>query len=84
LRSGRPGTFPTPEEAAAYPYTEAERAFIDDRRSSQIIGSPDTVAKQVAELLESTGADELMVTTMVHDPVDRLRSFELLADLLIH
>jgi luciferase family oxidoreductase group 1 len=84
LRSGRPGTFPTPEEAAAYPYTDAERAFIDDRRSSQIIGSPDTVAKQVAELLESTGADELMVTTMVHDPVDRLRSFELLADLLIH
>jgi luciferase family oxidoreductase group 1 len=83
LRTGRPGPFPTPEEAAAYPYTEAERAFVDDRRSSQIVGSPDTVAEQVDQLLASTGADELMVTTMVHDHSDRLRSFELLAELLI-
>jgi luciferase family oxidoreductase group 1 len=83
LRSGRPGRFPTPEEAAEYPYSEAERAFIDDRLQTQIIGSPDTVAREVQELLASTGADELMVTTMVHDHSDRLRSFELLADLLI-
>ena len=27
-----------------------------------------------------TGADELMITTMVHGPADRLRSYELLAE----
>ena len=31
LRSGRPGPMPSPEEAAAYPYTDLERAFIEDR-----------------------------------------------------
>ena len=31
-------------------------------------------------LVRETGVDELMVTTMVHDHADRLRSFELLAD----
>jgi len=84
LRTGRPGPFPTPEEAASYPYTEAELAFIADRRSSQIIGSPDTVRSEVEELLAATAADELMVTTMVHDQEDRLRSYELVADLFIN
>ncbi|WP_043724729.1 LLM class flavin-dependent oxidoreductase [Kutzneria sp. 744] len=78
LRSGRPGLFPSSEEAAAYPYTDLERLFIEDRARSMIIGGPETVARGVAELLEKTEADELMVTTMVHDHNDRLRSYELL------
>ena len=81
LRSGRPGPVPSPEEAAAYPYDELERAFVEDRQASQIIGSPETVSRQITELLTATVADELMITTMVYDPADRLRSFELLADL---
>ncbi|MBV9208779.1 MAG: LLM class flavin-dependent oxidoreductase [Actinobacteria bacterium] len=79
LRSGRPGPLPSPEEAAAYPYTELERAFVEDRQATQIIGSPQTVRRGLTELLEATAADELMVTTMVYDPADRLRSFDLVA-----
>ena len=30
-------------------------------------------------LLEGDRADELMLTTLTHDPADRLRSFELIA-----
>ena len=81
LRSGRPGPLPSPEEAAAYPYNELERAFVADRRATQIIGAPATVRRGLAELLTATAADELMLTTMVFDPADRLRSFELVADL---
>ena len=81
LRSGRPGPVPSPEEAAAYPYNELERAFVEDRHASNIIGSPETVNRGIAELLTATAADELMITTMVYDPADRLRSFELIADL---
>ena len=47
----------------------------------QIIGSPETVRRGITELLEATAADELMITTMVFDPADRLSSFELVADL---
>ena len=36
---------------------------------------------QISELVDATKADELMITTMVHDSADRLRSFELVADL---
>ena len=67
---------PSPEEAAAYPYTELERAFVEDRQATQVIGAPQTVQRGIADLLDATAADELMITTMVFDPADRLSSFE--------
>jgi luciferase family oxidoreductase group 1 len=82
LRLGRPGAVPTPEEAAAYPYTAEERAFVDQRLGSQVIGSPETVREGVTDLVERTGVDELMVVTSTHDGEDRLRSYRLLADAL--
>jgi len=81
LRSGRPGPLPSPEEAAAYRYNDMERAFVEDRQATQILGAPQTVRQGLADLLASTAADELMLTTVVFDPADRLRSFELVADL---
>ena len=83
MRVGSGGVMllPSPEEAAAYPYSDSERAFVEDRQASQIIGSPGTVRRGVAGLLEATQADELMITTMVFDPADRLTSFNLVADL---
>jgi luciferase family oxidoreductase group 1 len=81
LRQGNPGTLPTPRETADHVYTDVERAFVEDRLSSQIIGSQDTVRAGIAELLESTAADELMITTSVFEQKDRLRSFELIANL---
>ncbi|MFY9927403.1 MAG: LLM class flavin-dependent oxidoreductase [Streptosporangiaceae bacterium] len=81
LRSGNPGPMPSPEEAAAHPYNDLERAFIEDRLATQILGSPETVQRGITELLDATKADELMITTMVFDPADRLTSFNLVADL---
>ncbi len=81
LRSGRPGTVPSVEEAEAYPYTAQERAFVQDRLDSQVIGGPATAREGIDALLAATQADELMVTTLVHDPADRLRSYTLLAGL---
>jgi luciferase family oxidoreductase group 1 len=79
LRLGRPGLVPSPEEAAAYPYSDEERAFIEDRLAGQVIGAPETVRDGVRELVERTGVAELMVVTNAHDGADRLRSYELLA-----
>jgi luciferase family oxidoreductase group 1 len=80
LRQGHPGQVPSPEEAAAYPYNDLERAFIADRQSTQLIGAPDTVRSGLEDLLKRTEADELMITTQTYDPADRLRSFELVAE----
>jgi luciferase family oxidoreductase group 1 len=81
LRSGRPGPLPSPEEAATYPYTTLDRHMLEERFGTSIIGSPSTVRRGLDDLLAATGANELMATTMVHDPADRRTSFELLADL---
>jgi luciferase family oxidoreductase group 1 len=80
LRMGRPGKVPSPEEAAAYPYSDVDRAFVTDRQSTQYIGSPDTVLVGLRDLIKRTEVDELMIITQTHDPADRLRSFELLAE----
>jgi luciferase family oxidoreductase group 1 len=79
LRSGRPGKYPTPEEAAEYQFTPHERRLLEAWRS-QVIGDPETVRNQLVELVERTGADELMITTMTHGLEDRLRSYRLVAE----
>jgi luciferase family oxidoreductase group 1 len=81
LRQGRPQALATPEEAAAYPYTDLERQFVADRWEGQAIGSPQTVRAQLEALLRDTEADELMLATMVYDIEDRIRSFELVRKL---
>ncbi|MFF3469175.1 LLM class flavin-dependent oxidoreductase [Streptomyces sp. NPDC001984] len=80
IRAGRPTLLASPEEAAQYPYTPQEREVARQRFEGQALGSPETVARQLAELRERTGADELMLTTQVYDIKDRIRSFELIAE----
>ena len=80
LRSGRPGRFPTPEEAAAYEYSAHEQALLKQRIGSQIVGGPETVRDELIALSTRTDADELIITTAVHAHADRVRSYELVAD----
>jgi luciferase family oxidoreductase group 1 len=82
LRTGRPGTLPSPEEAGAYAFTDADRQLIAGRGNAHVAGDPAQVADQLQALSEQTRADELMITTMVHDPAARLRSYELVAKAL--
>jgi len=81
LRQGRPGLLPTPQEAAAHPWTDLERAAAAERWRDQAVGGPDTVREQLARLLEATGADELILTSMVHGHDDRVRSLEIVRGL---
>lgn len=81
LRRGQPGLLPSPEEAKAYPYTDEERVQMEERRAHHVVGGPETVRARLTELIAQTGADELMVTTMIHDHAERRRSYELLAEI---
>jgi alkanesulfonate monooxygenase SsuD/methylene tetrahydromethanopterin reductase-like flavin-dependent oxidoreductase (luciferase family) len=80
LRMGRPSRMPTPEEARDYPYSVQERAFVEQRLRSAVIGTPLQVKEQLEELVSTYNVNELMITTAVHSHADRIRSFELLAD----
>lgn len=72
--------FPTPDEARAHAWSDADRALVQDRLDTQFVGSPGRVADQLAQLQEATGADELLITTITHGHTDRVRSYELLAE----
>jgi len=78
LRSGRPTTFPSPEEAEAYAFTPGERQLLASRGSAHVSGNPGQVVDALDALVATTAADELMVTTIVWDPAARLHSYELL------
>ena len=80
LRQGRPTPLPTPEEAAEYVFTPTEREIVRSWTGPLIRGAPAHVHSELEALAARTGADELMITTMVHGPADRLRSYELLAE----
>ncbi len=80
MRTGKPGPLPSPEEALSYPYSTAERRLLESYRSMQVVGDPESVREHLTGMAESTGADEVMVTTMVYDHGARLRSYELLAE----
>ena len=43
LRQGRPGLYPTPEEAAEHVYSPLEKQIIGPWRESQVVGDPDQV-----------------------------------------
>ncbi|WP_405537262.1 LLM class flavin-dependent oxidoreductase [Streptomyces sp. NBC_00075] len=80
LRSGRPGLFPTPEEAEAYEFSPMEREFINSWMTNIIHGTADEVRTGLDDLQKRTGADELMLTAHAHRGDLRLRSYELIAD----
>ena len=80
IRSGEGAiAYPTPEEARAHAWTDEDRALVADRVDTQFVGSAGQVADQLEQLQEATGADELIITTITHDPADRVRSYRLLA-----
>ena len=71
--------FPSPSEAAAHVFRPEDRPLIDANRQRQFVGSPTRVASLLRHIAAETGADELMVTTMMYGRTERLRSYELLA-----
>ncbi|RPA56398.1 LLM class flavin-dependent oxidoreductase [Gordonia oryzae] len=78
IRSGH-GAVEYPDPATTPPLDDAQRALVADRLETQFVGSPDTVVERLAALGRLTDADELVITSVTHDHVDRLRSHELLA-----
>ena len=50
------------------------------KRSRQIIGTPAEVKAEIDELVDASGADEVVILTITPSFEDRVRSYELLAE----
>jgi luciferase family oxidoreductase group 1 len=82
LIRGVPGPLPPPTKKLEW--TEEERQMVAAKFGAAIFGSPERVAARLSEFLDQTQADELIVVTNTYRFEDRLRSYELLADLTKH
>ena len=80
LRQGRPIQMCSPEEAAQHEFTPMEREIVRGWHGPLVMGDPQQVRTQLDDLVDRFGVDELMLTTMVYDQADRLRSYELVAE----
>ena len=80
LRTGRLGPLPTPEDAAAYPFTAEERAVVEGVTATHLIGDPATVHDGLVALQHRTEADEIMISTRAHSFEARAASLSLVAE----
>lgn len=81
LRMGRPGKLPAPaKDLSEVP--EATLREVAGALSCSAVGSPETVRRQIAALIDQVKPDEVMVTAMMHDPAKRLESHRISAQIL--
>ncbi|AYF77174.1 LLM class flavin-dependent oxidoreductase [Nocardia yunnanensis] len=78
IRSGA-GAAEYLDPETAPPLPDQQRRLVDDRITTQFVGSPATVAGRLEALRKLTGADEIVVTSVTFDHADRVRSHRLLA-----
>lgn len=79
LRRGTPGQLPPPIKDFEQSMGAQERAMLAQIGSCSAVGSLETITHEMANFIERTGADELMLVSSIFDHRKRLRSFELAA-----
>jgi luciferase family oxidoreductase group 1 len=80
LLRGRPGKLPPPVESMEGQWSRVERVAVEQRTKCSAVGSPETVRRRLEEILQETGADEVIATAQIFDHAARLRSFEIGAE----
>lgn len=81
FEKGRFEEIPTYAAASAYAYTPAEWQRVLSNRSRTVIGTPDEVRENLERLAQEFDVDEIVISTFTERAEDRLRSYELLAEL---
>ena len=82
LRQGSPGPLPPPMADYESQLTPQDQQLISQFTACSAVGAPPTVERELRRFLERTGADELMIVSQIYDHEARLRSFDLVADLM--
>jgi luciferase family oxidoreductase group 1 len=78
-RTGRPAPIATVDEAVRYRFSPSEQAIADDFLLGAVIGGPERVRHGLEQLARDTSADELMLSTLMPDHQERLRSYRRIA-----
>ena len=80
LIRGRPALLPPPIESMNGRWTPAEEAAMAHRTMYAVVGSAETVRRRLREIINETGADELIAVSQIYDHAARLHSYEIGAE----
>jgi len=81
LRSGRPKALQPPVKGYPDSLAPQQRDVLEEIMTCAAIGSPETVKHSLQEFIEQTGADELIIASLIYDHDARLRSHEITAEI---
>lgn len=82
LIRGKPVFVPPPVDSMDNLWSPAERFAVESKLSVAAIGGPQTLRERLAEFVEITRVDELIFTSDLYDHQQRLRSFEIAAEVM--
>ncbi|RFU67648.1 LLM class flavin-dependent oxidoreductase [Peribacillus saganii] len=81
LIRNNPGQLRPPVDNMDELWTPYEKAALQQQLGSSIIGSPETVKHKLQVFLDKTQADEMIINAQIYDHADRLRSYEIVAEI---
>lgn len=81
LRRGQPIQVPPPVDDIERVLTPFDRAQLAPILSHAIVGGPARIRDGLAALVTGTGADEVIVASMIYDHAARVHSYEIVADM---
>ena len=82
LRSGNPGKLKAPVPGYRQTLPPGQLAMLEHMRQASAVGGPEKVRSDIAQFIERTRADEIIVSGATFDPAMRRRSLELTAKAL--
>jgi luciferase family oxidoreductase group 1 len=82
LFRGTPGRLQPPIDDIETYWTPAERAQASGMLTYSFVGSHETVRLGLKQFLEHTEVDEVFIVSAIYDHAARLRSYEIVADLI--
>jgi luciferase family oxidoreductase group 1 len=81
ISRGQVGEAPSYQSIRSYKYSSEELLHVQFNRRRMIVGTTDVVKEKMTALAHNLGVDEIVVATFADSFEDRLRSYELLADI---
>jgi luciferase family oxidoreductase group 1 len=84
LMRGMPRQFQPPIDDLNAVWTMREQATFEEKlnSTSTIVGSPDTVKRKLESFIKDTRANEIIINSHIFHQEDRLRSYELVAEMM--
>jgi len=79
MMRGKREAMPPPVDDIEMHWTPREKLSVEHKLTYAFVGSGETVAKGLGDLIEKTGADEIITTVRIFEPAACLRSLEILA-----